>query len=203
MIIIEGMDNTGKTSLQDRLCSEYGLAGVHSPGPHESDTVLSWIIESFNKDRGVPIIYDRFPLFSEEVYGVVLRKGNVFNTTPLGLQLQEKMEKEVRPLIIYCKPPAELVSSWGGREQMVGVVDNYKILLKSYDLLMETLRTKYVIVSYNYKHPHDYGRVLDKIDSHLQWWARNRFDKSLVSYRSPGPNRYYDVIKRLGCEDVL
>jgi hypothetical protein len=203
MIILEGLDNTGKTSLQGRLCQEYGLEGVHSPGPHESETVLSWVIEAFNKDRGVPVIYDRFPLISEEVYGNVLRGGNILNASPLGLQLQERMEKEVRPLIIYCKPPEEVISNWNDREQMDGVVDNYKVLLAAYDTLMMTLRTKYSTVSYNYCHPNDYGRVLDKIDSHLQWWARNRFDKSLVSYRAPGPNRYYDVIKRLGCGDIL
>jgi hypothetical protein len=203
MIIIEGMDNTGKSVLQDRLCLEYGLEGVHSPGPHESDTVLSWIIESFNKDRGVLIIFDRFPLVSEAIYGPIIRGHNVFDESPLGLQLQKRMQEEVKPLIVYCKPPEEYVTKWNDRDQMAGVIENYQKLLFAYDNLMERLRINFSVVPYNYCHEDDYGKVLDKIDNHIQWWIRERFDKSLVSYKTPGPNRYYDIIKRYGGEKFI
>jgi hypothetical protein len=86
---------------------------------------------------------------------------------------------------------------------MAGVVENYQTLLAAYDSLMSKLRQDFSVVPYDYCHEGDYGRVLEKIDNHIQWWIRERFDKSLVSYKTPGPNRYYDLIKRFGGESLL
>lgn len=203
MIVIEGMDNTGKSSLMSRLCDEYGLEGYHSPGFKDYDLVVSWVLEAFNKDRGIPIIYDRFPLISEAVYGPTLRGKNLFNGSPLGIRLQERFRVEVKPLIIFCNPSTEVVEKWNEREQMRGVVENHKALLDAYVLLMDSLKPHYSIVTFNYANPDDYGKVLEKIDSHMQWWIRERFDRSVVAYKTPGPNRYYDIIKRFGGEGFL
>jgi hypothetical protein len=203
MIVIEGMDNTGKSCLLTGLCEEYGLEGIHSPGPKDYDTVISWVIEAFNKDRGIPIIYDRFPLISEAIYGPALRNRNIFNESPLGLKLQERFRCEVHPLIIFCNPSAEIVQKWNDRDQMAGVIENYKKLMDSYVALMSSLRPHYSIVSYDYSISNDMGKVLEKVDSHMQWWIRERFDRSVVAYRSPGPNRYFDIIKRFGGEGFI
>jgi len=203
MIVIEGMDNTGKTHLQDALIKEYGFEGVHSPGPKDYDTVISWVIEAFNKDRGIPVLYDRFPLISEAVYGPTLRGRNIFNESPMGVELQRRFREEVHPLIIYCRPPGEVIHRWNDREQMDGVIENSKALLKEYEDLMQLMKPHYSIVQYDYTQPHDFGRVLEKVDSHMQWWIRNRFDKAVVAYKTPGPNRCYDIIKRFGGEDFI
>lgn len=203
MIVIEGMDNTGKTRLMESLIAEYGFDGIHSPGPRDYDTVISWVIEAFNKDRGIPVLYDRFPLISEAVYGPTLRGKNIFEQSILGSTLMERFASEVRPLIIYCNPPAEIVKQWNDREQMEGVINNSEKLLKAYEDLMAAMKPRFSIISYNYSNEHDYGRVLDKIDSHMQLWIRERFDKSVVAYGTPGPNRYYNIIKRFGGEGFL
>lgn len=203
MIIIEGMDNTGKSTLLSKLCEEYGLEGIHSPGIKDYDTVFSWVAESFNKDRGIPVIYDRFPLISEAVYGPTLRGRNIFTESPLGIQLQKKFRCEVRPLIIFCNPATEVIQKWDGREQMDGVVENHQRLTAAYIKLMEDIRLHYSVVPYDYTISLDYGKVLEKIDNHMQWWIRERFDKTVVAYKTPGPNRCYDIIKRFGGEGFI
>lgn len=203
MIILEGMDNTGKTTLMSSLCGEYGFDGVHSPGHRDYDTVISWVVEAFNRDRGIPVVYDRFPLISEAVYGPALRDRNIFNESPLGLKLQERFRTEVKPLIVFCNPSEEVIEKWNDRDQMAGVIANSKKLTALYVDLMESLKLHYSVISYNYCNRDDYGKVMEKIDSHMQWWLRERFDRSVIAYKTPGPNRYFNIIKRFGGEGFL
>ena len=47
MIIVEGMDNSGKSTLAKHLAEKFGLEYLHSPSEYRNDPnrMVSWAIE--------------------------------------------------------------------------------------------------------------------------------------------------------------
>lgn len=155
MIIIEGMDNTGKTTLIQRLIREVGrgyLSAMVSLGPNRT------LLEQFHwndkqialaKMGGPLTVYDRFLPICDAVYGPIVRKGSLWNINHLVI---DQLLQEVNPLIIYCRPSDEVVLGFeDGRDQMEGVVENAKKLLDQYDINIEKLRDMgFKVIQYNY-----------------------------------------------------
>lgn len=114
MIILEGPDGSGKTTLLRELSARYpevpiaprvvskdAEAMVDLKQWTEENTALGWQ----NK------FYDRHRLISEPIYGAVLRDKpepgfNDFNW--LSHQIG-KFYRHVKPLVIYCLPPLNVV----------------------------------------------------------------------------------------------
>src|SRR6266498_3187089 len=83
MIIVEGPDGSGKTTLVNELFyifkEQFPLAIAHSPGPRPH--VVEHTFEAFAyevKGGNRPVIHDRL-FFSELVYGKILRGEVAFN----------------------------------------------------------------------------------------------------------------------------
>jgi DNA polymerase III delta prime subunit len=72
LVLIEGPDGVGKTTLARRLAEEYGLGYLHFGIPDEHP-MLHWFRRLRDIDR--PTVIDRLHL-SEEVYGPVFRGGS-------------------------------------------------------------------------------------------------------------------------------
>lgn len=155
MIIVEGMDNTGKTTLIQRLIREVGrgyLSAMVSLGPNRT------LLEQFHwndkqialaKMGGPLTVYDRFLPICDGVYGPIVRKGSLWNINHLVI---DQLLNEVNPLIIYCRPSkTKIIGFEDGRDQMEGVVENAEKLLESYDEHMAKLKSMgYTIVEYDY-----------------------------------------------------
>lgn len=133
MIIVEGLDNTGKTTLINQLAPMFFLRQVKSLGPAPLLQHLEWIVTALNEED-THIIYDRFSVISESVYGVMLRGDSVFKNLSEDL-LRLTLRK--LPLIIYCRPPREAIFNWGERPQMDRVKENAASLLGRYDAAIE------------------------------------------------------------------
>ena len=100
MLVIEGPDNSGKTTLVDRICAQFpSLLRHKSPGP---DADYDWWMRQLTQppEALAVSIYDRF-YFSELVYGPICR-GQI----SLSVHRQEVIESllvTAEPLIIHCK----------------------------------------------------------------------------------------------------
>lgn len=115
MIIIEGPDGSGKTRLAHTLSERMNLP--IAPRVVAQDTtplvdLKAWVDD--NLDRGFQgAIFDRHRLISEPIYGTVLPWKNTDTEGFWGdLEwLAEAMGKfyNLRPLIIICLPPYEVV----------------------------------------------------------------------------------------------
>src|SRR5690606_28511148 len=88
------------------------------------------------------VIYDRFPLISEAVYGTILRGRNHFGdewTALIDLLLS------LDPIVIYCRPGIKYIMQ-NIREtadnQMEGVVSRAMELINAYDELMSWLQVR-------------------------------------------------------------
>lgn len=139
MIIIEGMDNSGKSRLAAHLAEKFGLRIIKRSGPPKDRE--AFILETLEFLILNPeVIYDRHPLISEEVYGPILRNVNVFNRP--GVSWEDFLNSLLRldPLIIYCRPPDEKILCFGDRDQMPAVVENARRLIDAYDRVMGWIR---------------------------------------------------------------
>jgi hypothetical protein len=164
MIIVEGFDNCGKSTLIKTLEEEFKPEEiVKSPGPvsyRELFVFADKYISALEKLRlknspleNYPIIHDRFPVFSDQVYGPVLRGINPFAELNEGQWLVARLMRNA-PVLIYCRPSTEKITKFeDGREQMEGVINNALILLGKYDdlMLQWERRGGRHIIRYNYE----------------------------------------------------
>ena len=72
MLIFTGMDNSGKTTLVNKVSKYLGLPVVKSIGPdHTKDEKHIWLLDQMTREKTFPgsVIFDRFLPFEEMVYG--------------------------------------------------------------------------------------------------------------------------------------
>lgn len=162
LIICEGFDNSGKTTLAHRLANRlqnmddkhFCTEVMHSPGPLTPEEMADWVDDltrrcMFEGAEPNILISDRMPMISEAVYGPTLR----------GVNKLERFEDELwekilalNPVIIYCRPPSKVIlETLGERDQMDGVVSRKAQLIRAYDVwFMQWLRKTQNLLVYDY-----------------------------------------------------
>jgi predicted ATPase len=166
MIICTGMDNTGKTTLCNKLKIHYGLELKKSPGPISYPEQKEWMMEQALNSlvSNEEVIYDRFSFMEEMVYGTVLRNGTLFDFNSEVV----KAVAATRPQIIYTRPPRKKIFNFGDREQMKGVVDQKEELLNAYDELIFNMISKgWLVHVYDYTEPAALEKLMEKINMTL------------------------------------
>lgn len=161
VILVEGCDNTGKTTLVNKLAHKTGYTVVHSKGP-DKDQIKPWLNHILEKaENGENLIMDRVSLVSEQVYGPILRGDSVFGPSEwLGLWGRFM---ELQPKIVYCRPPREVIlGTITEREQMGGVAENCRKLIDAYDnffnYLLEVRLATFLVYDYT---RHDEEELID------------------------------------------
>lgn len=114
MIIVEGPDGGGKTSLISELQKILGFEVMPRPCTSDNavdpETLRDWV----DKDLSLPVhhhgFYDRHPLVSEPIYGPIIRgrMAEGFNEVK-WLKSRLRMLRARNPLYIFCLPPLEVV----------------------------------------------------------------------------------------------
>ena len=144
-IIIIGMDNTGKTTLAETLSKELNLKLIKSTGPKVTKKdMISNMLE--NLESSEDLIFERYNLFEEIIYGNILRGESKFS-------LEDYMYKQTilhKPLIIYCRPSKEKIFNFGSREQMEGVIEEKEKLLEAWDKLYLKLQEDIEVYRYDF-----------------------------------------------------
>lgn len=150
MLIFTGMDNSGKTTLVNKVSQDLGLPIVKSMGPdHTKDEKHIWFLDQMTRERAFPgsVIFDRFLPFEEMVYGKVLRGDPIYSLNDPYM----KSLKDLNPTIIYTRPSSDTIFNFGDREQMKGVIETKEKLLAAWDDLMWRLKTRdWNILVYDY-----------------------------------------------------
>ncbi len=129
MIIIEGMDNTGKTTLIHQLSQQFKLPSARTGTyPRKVSDILNW----HNWASAAPrtLILDRHPAISDLVYGPILR-GSTCSTHEIARVAREDH------YLVYCCPPFGTVQrSYHEREQMEGTEENLMQIYTEYQKVM-------------------------------------------------------------------
>ena len=112
MIVVEGPDGAGKTTLIDDIISATGLdvsPRVVSKDAEAMVDLKKWTEE--NVAKGFQnLIFDRHRLISEPIYGPILRTEPEpgFDDLP-WFQGQLRRFYQLEPVLIYCLPPLQVV----------------------------------------------------------------------------------------------
>lgn len=162
MIILEGFDNSGKTTLGRQLSNIYNYAYVHSPGPMDGGIRLeNYALREIANPK--PVIYDRFPVISDQVYAPIIRNlPSTFTVSKQG-QIIKELFLAYPHIVIYCRPKDKTILNFGDREQMEGVKTSSKELIEAYDQLFygdDTFTPHFITYDYE-KDPID--KVLNAI----------------------------------------
>lgn len=157
MLIFTGMDNSGKTTLAEKVSKEKGLPLVKSMGPdHTKDEKHIWFLDQMAREKAYPgsVIFDRFLPFEEMVYGKVLRGDPIYSLDDPYM----KSLRDLNPTIIYTRPSSETIFNWDGRDQMPGVIIQKEELLRAWDDLMwKLLALGWDVRVYDYQVPKGMG----------------------------------------------
>lgn len=168
IVIVEGMDNTGKSTLVEQLIKSDKLRGFRvdrSPGPSSSKDIINRV-ENCLLSEFDNIIYDRFPLISEEIYGPVLRGYSLWEHSHWERYFTQLLQ--LRPLFIYCQPGRDVIlETITQRDQMEGVVEKACVLIDAYDRLFSYLKNFYSLdlIIHNYREDPLAKGIFHKIDT--------------------------------------
>lgn len=113
MIIVEGPDGAGKTTLIKSLVQVTDLPVAPRVVSKEAEAMID--LKRWTEDNVMQgfqgVIYDRHRLISEPIYGSVLR--NRFEPGFSDLywlhQMNFQLYLQVKPILIYCLPPFPVV----------------------------------------------------------------------------------------------
>lgn len=139
VIVVEGMDNSGKTTLVQKLHKVNAGIVIKSLGPSTEDGTKAYLAKAIsladtasNQATKLNVIFDRVALVSEEIYGRVLRGYSVFEED--WTFWWEKFIEKLDPYFIYCRPDLDaILFTIGERAQLEGVENNVVKLLNNYD----------------------------------------------------------------------
>lgn len=146
MITVEGLDNTGKTTLVKHITEEFpSLEMRPSIGNKHDPNAIQRMAYDEAYVLGPSVISDRSRILSEYVYSPVLKTRPVaygYNRwlTYLGAWSLNKQ------LVIYChREPINVLESFDESEQLEGVKDNLLVLDMRYKQLMHTLEFLFAV----------------------------------------------------------
>lgn len=150
MIIVEGCDNTGKSTLVARIASDLKIMAITSRSrPRSIEDIAQYTAEMTLLSCKYPTVFDRWQPISESIYGPVCR-----NTQLIDDEAQTALDwvtSFVNPLVIYCRPPlAAVVKTIHAREQMEGVVDRVEDLYNGYDERMREVAQVMAVMVHDY-----------------------------------------------------
>lgn len=136
MIIIEGPDNSGKSTLGAQLTKKLNIPTIHSAKPDPAWTQEEALRHALDSHLPKDAILDRTYTISELVYGPICRGGSALGDLHFNA-LRDLYSRS--HLIIYCRPPLEKILDNQGRDQMDGVIENHQKLVERYDEVMYDL----------------------------------------------------------------
>lgn len=140
IIVVEGTDNAGKTTLALSIAKQMKAIYVKSENIPPKDEYLPQYAHLLNKgeDYGNGIVItDRHHAVSEPIYGPIVR-----GASSVTLRLAEDYLAAI-DVFVFCRPPNEAITrTMNERKQMPGVDRNIHQIIDRYDkfFLREDIR---------------------------------------------------------------
>lgn len=134
MIVVEGPDGAGKTTLANKIAAEYNLTYVPNEGPFKIRERCYQAVGAAVMGYDPVRVYDRL-LLSELVYGDLLRREMCFKMEEIQFLL--RILKSMSCPIVICLPPIDtVIRNLADSEQMEGVEENIEKIWNRYRQLL-------------------------------------------------------------------
>ena len=169
MIVVEGCDGTGKTTLVQALVDDLGLQ-VGQRGTRNRDELwkvtredtyraLAHAVEGYHP----PYIWDRLGPFSDPIYSRIMGRECAFSTTELDYAL--RVMRAIRCPVIFCDVPLYVAKENQEKShQMEGVSDNFPFIHGLYDGVIKAHQDW--VIKYDYRVEGAYNELLGKVRSY-------------------------------------
>ena len=187
MIILEGPDGGGKTTLLNALTQATGLpmharASDSLTGPVQD--LFGWTVADLTTWNEQPLsLYDRHPLISEHIYGPYVRNNvrpGFELTNPAIAEMRKFLRKHA--MVVICLPPYAVVEDNARSDdmgQMPGVLDNLRYIYDCYQMMPLMWPSDSMICTYNYMADPDsrtgYNSILAAAKHHLHTWRKPHY----------------------------
>lgn len=162
MILVEGPDNSGKSTLIEQLTVEFDLFKCDRPhGPPKTpEELYNRTMDVQNLYKSKKLIMDRNPIIGENIYGPILRCKNMWDDIPEKEECEEELFSKLLShtiFLIYCRPPREIlldlsthrVKDYDTKEHLESLSKNQSRIVDAYDRFM----SEWATYTYNYKDP--------------------------------------------------
>lgn len=98
VIVIEGPDGAGKSTLAQDLSDYFQWPIIHTGGPIRSRSEFLKKVVTYNlMSPEAPVIYDRIPYISDQIYAPIAGHKSATSGSELNYMLER-----IRPVIVYC-----------------------------------------------------------------------------------------------------
>ena len=152
MIIIEGPDGTGKTTLITQLANELNLPVIRNRKPHSQTDIIQ--LNNWANACPFPVLLDRHSSISDLVYGTIIR-NHTHATHDLARSHRQNN------FLIYCRTGEPNLDA---EPQMDGVLEHYPRIYSKYEKLMEELEPDFI---YDWTNPKHYRALITNLLHYL------------------------------------
>lgn len=181
LIIVEGCDGAGKTTLINKLQKDLNLITIKSPRPRNYQDCKDLLARTLLLAEGTNVICDRIGIISEPIYGPICR--NTLGFPPKSET--EKILEAINPIIIHCNPPVHAcLENQHVKEQMPGVTDNTLKLYAAYNEWMCQLAGQSLcLIEYDYLQD-SYAELLSDIRNNLDSMTTHPLDREMAAVQA-------------------
>lgn len=176
IVVLEGCDGSGKTTLARQLCERYDLKYHHEGPPPLNVSPLEhygWILEAarwnIKKGHVRGVVFDRLAL-GERVYGSIYRNDDRLGAD--GWRVFKRLLAAADALHVVCDPGFNVCrENWGRRQnnEMIAEVDALKRVHERYRELTAEIRDGRPAQHYhfNYTYPQCFDELCAVINARL------------------------------------
>jgi len=166
MIVVEGCDNSGKTTLIQRLAEELKLLSItNRRKPQQRADVFHYTTDMVMLSLHYSTIFDRWQAISEPIYGPICRGIGYLESG--DTDFLHRVAQVAKPLLIYCRPRDSTILNFGERDQMAGVIENGPRLIAAYDREIKYASRWFPVVRYDFERD-TYDSLRDQALAHLK-----------------------------------
>lgn len=177
-VIVEGIDGSGKTTLAERIASEFGAEYQHVGPPREDMSAFAEHVEyALGTNVVARSVFDRFH-FGCFAYGPIWRPANDHDGIGDFRRAEwDFFEMLIRPhcLVVLCDPSWTTIETWwrnrGSDRQFAEYEESLDLLHQVYDRFHKAREvTTLYTVDYDYNHGDAaWEAVVEAIEEKLTW----------------------------------